>query len=68
MLQVHEPILADDPAALLQYERGVFELVSPSGKRMRVICRRNIPLDLASAPDDEAPRGGWWRIEKIAEA
>jgi hypothetical protein len=68
MLQLYEPILADDPEAVLQYERGTFELTSPSGKRLRVVCPQNRPLELSgAAKEDLTQRQGWWRIEKIAE-
>jgi hypothetical protein len=38
MLEVNKPVLADDPYRLLQYERGVFDVVSPTGLRVRVVC------------------------------
>jgi len=38
MLEVNKPVLADDPYRLLQYERGIFEVVSPRGRRVRVSC------------------------------
>jgi len=69
MLQLHKPILADDPQTLLQYERGLFELVSPSGKKVSVVCRRNVPPNLVRAPNELAAKErGWWRVEKVAEA
>jgi len=68
MLQLHEPIDSDDPDALLQYERGVFELVSPSGERLRVVCPQGIPLGLTRAVKEAPERARrWWRIEKVAE-
>jgi hypothetical protein len=67
MLKVKEPMLADDPYRVLQYERGVFEVVSPTGARLRVTC----PLQRSSIPrENEIHRDSeqaWWRIEKIVE-
>jgi hypothetical protein len=63
MLKVNEPILAEDPYLVLQYERGVFEVVSPAGERLRVTC----PLQ-GSIPQTKNANPGpaqWWRIEKI---
>jgi len=69
MLQFHKPILADDRQTLLQYERGLFELVSPSAKEVGVVCRRNVPPDLVRAPNEQAAKErGCWRVEKVAEA
>jgi hypothetical protein len=67
MLEINKPILVDNPYRLLQYERGVFKVVSPSGNCVRVIC----PLDLPPANEQLRTEGtehsrGWWRIEKIA--
>jgi hypothetical protein len=68
MLKVKEPILADDPYRVLQYEQGVFEVVSPTGARLRVTC----PLQRSSIPQanetDGVSEQAWWRIEKIIEA
>ena len=66
MLKVNEPILAEDPYLVLQYERGVFEVVSPAGERVRVTCplRGSIPMTKIAA----AGAAQWWRIEKILEA
>jgi hypothetical protein len=63
MLKVNEPILAEDPYLVLQYERGVFDVVSPTGERLRVTC----PLQ-GSIPKTKIVNAGpvrWWRIEKI---
>lgn len=69
MLKAHEPILADDPDSLLQYERGIFEVVSPRSERVRVVCP---PLHLvapARGADCCRTTGRqWWRIEKISDA
>jgi hypothetical protein len=65
MLKVNEPILAEDPYLVLQYERGVFEVMSPTGERLRVTC----PLQ-GSIPQTKmanARPGQWWRIEKILD-
>ena len=68
MLKLKEPILADDPYRVLQYEHGVFEVVSPTGARLRVTC----PPQRSSIPPTNETGGGsehaWWRIEKIIEA
>jgi len=66
MLEVHKPVLADDPYRLLQYERGVFEVVSPRGQRVRVICPLKAASDGSLRAEDSAHEKGWWRIEKIA--
>lgn len=65
MLKVNEPILAEDPYLVLQYERGVFEVVSPNGERLRVTC----PLQGSLAPTKIAATNPtqWWRIEKILD-
>jgi hypothetical protein len=68
VLKEREPIFVDDPDSLLQYEHGVFEVVSPLGERVRVVCP---PLRLL-APRREARTTGipgqqWWRIEKIGD-
>lgn len=65
MLKVNEPILAEDPNLVLRYERGVFELVSPNGERLRVTC----PVQ-GSIPRTKMASTGparWWRIEKILD-
>jgi len=65
MLKVNEPILAEDPYLVLQYERGVFLVVSPTGERLRVTC----PLQ-GSIPHTKIANAGsmrWWRIEKILD-
>lgn len=68
MLKLNEPILADDPYLVLRYEQGVFEVVSPTGERLRVIC----PLrGSSSIPQAKTAEAGatqvWWRIEKILD-
>ena len=69
MLEVNKPIHADDPYRLLQYERGVFDVVSPAGRRMRVVCPTECPLDAEQSRNPSTQeRRGWWRIEKIASA
>lgn len=65
MLKVNEPILAEDPYLVLQYECGVFEVVSPNGERLRVTC----PVQ-GSIPHTRMTGTGlaqWWRIEKILD-
>lgn len=65
MLKVNEPILAEDPNLVLRYERGVFDLVSPNGERLRVTC----PVQ-GSIPRTKMAGTGpaqWWRIEKILD-
>lgn len=66
MLELNKPILVDDPYRLLQYERGVFEVVSPTGLRVRVICPPERPPEAAIASEAARPGHGWWRVEKIA--
>jgi len=66
MLEVNKPVLADDPYRLLQYERGVFDVVSPSGLRVRVICPLKRTSDGPLRDEDLRRDNGWWRIEKIA--
>jgi hypothetical protein len=66
MLEVNKPVLADDPYRLLQYERGVFEVVSPKGQRVRVICPLKPVSDGSLPVEDSTREKGWWRIEKIA--
>jgi hypothetical protein len=66
MLEVNKPVLADDPYRLLQYECGVFDVVSPSGQRLRVICPLDRPLDGLQIQTQDSKRShGWWRIERI---
>ena len=67
MLEMNKPILVDEPDRLLRYERGVFEVISPSGHRVRVVC----PLERAllaqrTGTSDVDRSGGWWKVEKIA--
>jgi len=63
MLELNQPILVDDPYRLLQYERGVFRVISPSGQCLRVTC----PLANEQLRTEGTEHGrGWWRIEKIA--
>lgn len=65
MLEVNKPILVDDPYRLLRYERGVFEVVSPSGDCVRVICPLERLPEPARTEGVERSRG-WWKVEKIA--
>lgn len=67
MLELNKPIHADDPLRLLQYERGLFEVVSPDGECLRVIAplaRLPVPFEKQFATPN--PVRGWWRIQKIA--
>jgi hypothetical protein len=66
MLEVNKPVLADDPYRLLQYERGVFDVVSPTGLRVRVVCPLKRTSDGPLQAEDSRHANGWWRIEKIA--
>jgi hypothetical protein len=65
MLKVNEPILAEDPNLVLQYERGVFEVVSPNGERLRVTCP--VQGSIPRAKMAGAGPAQWWRIEKILD-
>lgn len=66
MLEVNKPILADDPYRLLQYERGVFDVVSPSGQRLQVTCPLQRSSDESLRAEGSKRGRGWWRIERIA--
>jgi hypothetical protein len=69
MLEINRPIHADDPYRLLQYERGVFDVVSPAGRRIRVVCPMEHPADDGETYNQSTLHiRGWWRIEKIASA
>lgn len=67
MLELNKPIHVDDPLRLLQYERGLFEIISPDGECLHV----NAPLTHLPLPPEKQlpapkPVRGWWRIQKIA--
>ena len=67
MLEVNKPILVDEPDRLLRYERGVFEVISPSGHRVRVVCPlERVPLAEWAGTSDVDRSGGWWKVEKVA--
>jgi hypothetical protein len=66
MLEVNKPVLADNPYRVLQYERGLFEVVSPTGQRVRVNCPLELRSDGPLQVEDSPRSKGWWRIEKIA--
>jgi hypothetical protein len=66
MLELNKPVLADDPYRLLQYERGVFDVVSPTGLRVRVVCPLKRTSDGPPQAEDSRHGNGWWRIEEIA--
>lgn len=69
MLEIRKPVLADDPDRLLQYEHGVFEVVSPAGQRLRITCPLEHPLNSRPRPAAHlGPARAWWRIEKTNEA
>lgn len=65
MLKVNEPILAEDSYLVLQYERGVFEVVSPNGERLRLTCPVQGSLPRTKMAGTGPAR--WWRIEKILD-
>ena len=66
MLEVNKPVLADGPYSLLQYERGAFDVVSPTGQHVRVICPLERPSHGPLQAEDSTHGNGWWRIERIA--
>lgn len=69
MLEVNKPIHVDDPYRLLQYERGIFDVVSPAGHHTRVVCPMKCPPDAEQTHNQSTQeKRGWWRIEKIASA
>ena len=69
MLILHKPILADDPDRILQFERGLFEVVSPQGETVRVACPPATKLK-AQVPSnrEHSTRQRWWRIEKLQDS
>ncbi len=68
MLRLNETLVSYDPAQALENEAGVFELTSPGGEKLQVICRSGRSITnircVHDRPGTPAPE---WRIKKIAE-
>ncbi|HEX4074905.1 MAG TPA: hypothetical protein VHX49_05870 [Candidatus Acidoferrales bacterium] len=70
MLRLNETILVDTPSLALEGERGVFELISPTGDVLRIECApglpTGVPLHVGFRP--EKTRADLrWEVTKIAE-
>ncbi len=68
-MKLHESVFAADPAQFLRNESGVFNLTSPNGVQLRVVCRRGRLriVNQMRLPETERTRVVW-RIDKIGPA